>query len=159
MLLGTYFYSMDEKGRIRMPQKLKAQLGENFVVTKGSNGCLFVFPQKELEASIYEKLKSLPLTATEAQKPLRTILSSAFEVQEDSANRFLLPNVLREFAEIDKNIVVIGVGSRVEIWSEKNWQKYEQTEGESFDTSFEKLKRSEERRVGKECRSRWSPYH
>jgi len=138
MLLGTYFYSVDEKGRIRMPQKLKAQLGENFVVTKGSNGCLFVFSQDELKTAIYDKLKELPLTAIEAQKPLRMILSSAFEVQEDSAGRFMLPALLREFAKIEKNIVIIGVGSRCEIWSEEQWNAYNETTL-TFDESFEKL--------------------
>ena len=138
MLLGTYFYTVDEKGRIRMPQKLKSQLGENFVVTKGSNGCLFVFSQEELKTAIYDKLKELPLTAIEAQKPLRMIMSSAFEVQEDSAGRFMLPSILRDFAEINKNIVIIGVGSRCEIWSEERWNAYNES-SMGFDESFAKL--------------------
>lgn len=138
MLLGTYYYSVDEKGRIRMPVKLKAQLGDNFVVTKGSNGCLFVFSQDELKSSIYDKLKELPLTAADAQKPLRVIMSSAFEVQEDSVGRFTLPAILREFAQITKNIVIIGVGSRCEIWSEERWNEYNDSEM-SFDETFSKL--------------------
>lgn len=138
MLLGTYFYTVDDKGRIRMPQKLKSQLGENFVVTKGSNGCLFVFSQEELKTAIFDKLKELPLTAIEAQKPLRMIMSSAFEVQEDSAGRFNLPSILREFAQIDKNIVIIGVGSRCEIWSEERWNAYNDSTL-TFDESFAKL--------------------
>ncbi len=138
MLLGTYYYSVDEKGRIRMPVKLKAQLGDNFVVTKGSNGCLFVFSQDELKSSIYDKLKELPLTAADAQKPLRMIMSSAFEVQEDSVGRFTLPAILREFAQITKNIVIIGVGARCEIWSEERWNEYNDSEM-SFDETFSKL--------------------
>ena len=138
MLLGTYNYAVDDKGRIRMPAKLKTQLGENFVVTKGSNGCLFVFSQEELKSAIYDKLKELPLTAIEAQKPLRLIMSSAFEVQEDSAGRFMLPSILREFAQIDKNIVIIGVGSRCEIWSEERWKQYNDS-SLTFDESFTKL--------------------
>lgn len=138
MLLGTYFYTVDEKGRIRMPQKLKSQLGEDFVVTKGSNGCLFVFSQEELKSAIYDKLKELPLTAIEAQKPLRMIMSSAFEVQEDSAGRFMLPSILRDFAQINKNIVIIGVGSRCEIWSEEKWNEYNES-ALGFDESFAKL--------------------
>ncbi len=138
MLLGTYFYAVDEKGRIRMPQKLKSQLGENFVVTKGSNGCLFVFSQEELKTAIYDKLKELPLTAIEAQKPLRLIMSSAFEVQEDSAGRFTLPSILRDFAGINKNIVIIGVGSRCEIWSEERWNEYNNSQL-TFDENFAKL--------------------
>lgn len=140
MLLGTYNYSMDEKGRIRMPQSLKSQLGENFVVTKGSNGSLFVFSQNTLQTEILEKLKALPLTASEAQKPLRMILSSAFEVQEDSAGRFLLPQMLREFAKITKNIIIIGVGTRVEIWSEEVWNGYISDTQDKFDENFEQLK-------------------
>ena len=138
MLLGTYFYTVDDKGRIRMPQKLKSQLGENFVVTKGSNGCLFVFSQEELKTAIFDKLKELPLTAIEAQKPLKMLMSSAFEVQEDSAGRFNLPSILREFAQIDKNIVIIGVGSRCEIWSEERWNAYNDSTL-TFDESFAKL--------------------
>jgi len=140
MLLGTYFYSMDEKGRIRMPQSLKSQLGENFVVTKGSNGSLFVFSQNTLQTEILEKLKTLPLTATDAQKPLRMMLSSAFEVQEDSAGRFLLPQMLRDFASITKNVVIIGVGTRVEIWSEEVWNNYISDSQEDFDKNFDMLK-------------------
>lgn len=131
---------MDEKGRIRMPQSLKSQLGENFVVTKGSNGSLFVFSQNTLQTEILEKLKALPLTASEAQKPLRMILSSAFEVQEDSAGRFLLPQMLREFAKITKNIIIIGVGTRVEIWSEEVWNGYISDTQDKFDENFEQLK-------------------
>lgn len=138
MLLGTYFYSVDEKGRLRIPQKLKSKLGENFVVTKGSNGCLFVFSQEELKTSIYDKLKELPLTAIQAQKPLRMIMSSAFEVQEDSVGRFMLPALLRDFAKIEKNIVIIGVGSRCEIWSEEEWNKYNESDVD-FDASFSQL--------------------
>ena len=140
MLLGTYFYSVDDKGRMRMPQNLKSQLGENFVVTKGSNGSLFVFSQNALQTEILEKIKTLPITATEAQKPLRMILSSAFEVQEDSAGRFLLPQMLRDFAKISKNVVIIGVGTRVEIWSEETWNNYVSDSQEEFDKNFDLLK-------------------
>jgi len=140
MLLGTYFYAMDERGRIRMPAKLKTQLGDNFVITKGSNGSLFVFSQSTLQTEIFEKLKALPLTDANAQKPLRMILSSAFEVQEDSANRFLLPQILRDFAKITKNVVIIGVGSRVEIWSEEVWNDYIKNVDSNFDENFDNLK-------------------
>lgn len=140
MLLGTYFYSVDDKGRMRMPQNLKSQLGENFVVTKGSNGSLFVFSQNALQTEILEKIKTLPITATEAQKPLRMMLSSAFEVQEDSAGRFLLPQMLRDFAKISKNVVIIGVGTRVEIWSEETWNDYVSDSQEEFDKNFDLLK-------------------
>lgn len=110
MLLGTYYYSVDEKGRIRMPVKLKAQLGDNFVVTKGSNGCLFVFSQDELKSSIYDKLKELPLTAADAQKPLRMIMSSAFEVQEDSVGRFTCPRFCESLLKLQKTSSSSGSG-------------------------------------------------
>ena len=83
-------------------------------------------------------MKELPLTAVDAQKPLRMIMSSAFEVQEDSVGRFTLPAILRDFAQIEKNIVIIGVGSRCEIWSEERWNAYNADEL-SFDESFSKL--------------------
>ena len=89
---------------------------------------------------ILEKIKTLPITATEAQKPLRMMLSSAFEVQEDSAGRFLLPQMLRDFAKISKNVVIIGVGTRVEIWSEETWNDYVSDSQEEFDKNFDLLK-------------------
>ena len=122
MLIGTYRHSVDAKQRMRMPFKFKSELGADFVITKGSSSNLFVFSKTEFSA-LYNKLISLPLFDEEAQAPIRKFLSSAFEAEEDNQGRVLLPKELVKFAGIEKNIVFVGVGNRVEIWAEEKWDK------------------------------------
>ena len=130
MLIGTYRHSVDAKKRMRMPSKFKAELGANFVITKGSNGQLFVFSNAQFSA-LYEKMVNLPLFDEEAQKPIRKFLSSAFEAEEDNQGRVLLPKELVGFASIEKNIVFVGVGNRVEIWAEDAWNKADEDDDEN----------------------------
>ena len=122
MLIGTYRHAVDAKKRMRMPSKFKAALGSDFVVTKGTGENLFVFSREEFN-TIYEKLTAIPLFDDEAQKPVRKFLSSAFEAEEDNQGRFLLSKELILHAKINKNIVFVGVGNRVEIWAEELWEK------------------------------------
>ena len=122
MLIGTYRHSVDAKKRMRMPSKFKAELGSNFVITKGNSGNLFVFSNEQFSA-LYEKMVNLPLFDEEAQKPIRKFLSSAFEAEEDNQGRVLLPKELVKHAGIEKNMVFVGVGNRVEIWAEEAWDK------------------------------------
>lgn len=123
MLIGTYRHQIDEKFRMRMPAKFKEELGEGFVITKGTNNCLYAFTKSKF-AELYEKLTNLPIFDAEVQKPVRMLLSSAFESEEDKQGRILLAKELREYAKINKNIVLIGSGSRVEIWAEEEWDAY-----------------------------------
>lgn len=123
MLIGTYRHQIDEKCRMRMPTKFKEELGAGFVVTKGTNGCLYAFSAEKF-ASLYEKLTNLPIFDSEVQKPVRMFLSSAFETEEDKQGRILIAKELREYAKISKNIVLIGSGNRVEIWAEEEWNAY-----------------------------------
>ena len=122
MLIGTYRHSVDAKMRMRMPSKFKTVLGNDFIITKGTEENLFVFSKSSFD-ELYEKLTSLPLFDTEAQKPVRKFLSSAFESEEDNQGRVLLPKELVLHAKIQKNIVFVGVGNRVEIWAEEVWNK------------------------------------
>lgn len=122
MLIGTYRHSIDEKKRMRVPPKFKAELGSNFIITKGTDKNLFVFSRQQFEA-LYEKLTSLPLFDEEAQKPIRKFLSSAFEAEEDGQGRVLLPKELLSYAGITKNLVTVGLGNRAEIWAEEVWDK------------------------------------
>ncbi len=122
MLIGTYRHSVDAKKRMRMPSKFKSELGANFVITKGNTGNLFVFSNAQF-AALYEKMVNLPLFDEEAQKPIRKFLSSAFEAEEDNQGRVLLPKELVKHAGIEKGMVFVGVGNRVEIWSEEAWDK------------------------------------
>ena len=123
MIIGTYRHQTDEKSRLRMPSKFKDALGEGFIVTKGTNGCLFCFSQEQFE-DLYKKLEAVSMFDTEAQKPVRALLSSAFETEMDKQGRILLPQKLRNYAGITKNVVSIGVGNRVEIWSEEKFDEY-----------------------------------
>lgn len=116
MFMGEYNHTIDTKGRLIVPSKFREALGDAFVVTKGLDGCLFVYDN--IEWSLFEeKLKSLPITNKEARQFVRFFLAGATEAEVDKQGRILIPNVLREFAELTKEVVLIGVGSRIEIWS------------------------------------------
>ena len=120
LLTGEFSHSIDAKGRLIIPSKFREILGDNFVITKGNSGNLFVFSNEQFSA-LYEKMVSLPLFDEEAQKPIRKFLSSAFEAEEDNQGRVLLPKELVKHAGIEKNMVFVGVGNRVEIWAEETW--------------------------------------
>lgn len=137
MLNGEYFHSCDQKYRLRLPAKLKKDFSDGCFVTKGCDGCLFIFSAKQFEA-LSQKLDSLPIFDSKAQRPLRLLLSSAFEVEEDNQGRFLLPQALREFAGITKEVVFIGVGNRAELWSKEKWTEYNQNAG-NFDDCLKEL--------------------
>lgn len=120
--MGEYNHTIDAKGRLIIPAKFRETLGEEFVVTKGLDGCLFVYDNAEWSA-FEEKLKSLPLTNKDARKFVRFFLAGAATVEVDKQGRILVPNVLREFAELEKEVVLVGVASRVEIWSRSRWEE------------------------------------
>ena len=135
MLIGTYRHQIDEKCRMRMPGKFKTELGDGFIITKGTNGCLYAFSKEKFE-EVYNKLTNLPIFDVEVQRPVRTILASAFETEEDKQGRILVAKELRDFAKITKNIVFIGSGNRVEIWAEEQWDAYN---GGDFDQGIKAL--------------------
>ncbi len=120
MFMGEYSHTVDTKGRLIVPSKFREQLGEEFVVTKGLDGCLFAYENSEWKA-LEEKLRLLPLTNANARKFSRFFLAGATSCEVDKQGRILLPAVLRSFAKIDKEAVLVGVGSRIEIWSKENW--------------------------------------
>ena len=122
MFMGEYNHTVDAKGRLIVPSKFREQLGDEFVVTKGLDGCLFVYENTEWKA-LEEKLHALPLTNANARKFSRFFLAGATTCEVDKQGRILLPAVLREFAKIDKDAVLVGVGSRIEIGSRDNWNQ------------------------------------
>lgn len=123
MLIGTYRHQIDEKFRMRMPSKFKTELGEGFIITKGNDNCLYAFSSSQF-SELYNKFNNLPIFDSAVQKPVRMVLASAFESEEDKQGRILLSKELRDYARITKNIVVIGSGNRVEIWAEEEWDAY-----------------------------------
>ena len=122
MFMGEYNHTIDAKGRLIVPAKFREILGDNFIVTKGLDGCLFVYPNDEW-TRIEEKLKSLPLTNKNARQFTRFFLAGAAACEVDKQGRILLPQVLREFASLEKDVVLVGVASRIEIWSRERWDE------------------------------------
>ena len=119
---GEYSHSIDDKGRIAIPARFREALGERFMVTKGLDGCLFVFPMeawKEFE----EKLLAIPMLGRDNRKLVRHFLSGAQPVVPDKLGRILLPASLREYGALEKDVVTIGMGRRLEIWSGEAWEK------------------------------------
>lgn len=121
MFMGEYNHTIDAKGRLIIPSKFREALGDQFVVTKGLDGCLFVYDNKEWTA-FEEKLKSLPLTNKDARQFVRFFLAGAMQAEVDKQGRILVPGNLREFAGLEKEVVLVGVASRVEIWSRERWE-------------------------------------
>ena len=123
MLMGEYKHKMDKKGRVIIPAKFRNELGENFVATRGLDNCLFVYPMDEWN-TLKEKLTSLPITSKEARSFVRFFFSGATECKLDKQGRISLPVNLRNYANLNKQIVIIGLGSRIELWAEEKWDNY-----------------------------------
>ena len=121
MFMGEYNHTIDAKGRLIVPSRFREQLGSEFVVTKGLDGCLFVYPKEEW-ASIEAKFRSIPLTAKDARKFLRFFFAGAETYEVDKQGRILISQEQRKYADLQKEVVLAGVLSRIEIWSLKRWQ-------------------------------------
>ena len=120
MFMSEYNHTLDTKGRLIIPAKFRETLGEEFVISKGMDGCLFVYANDDWNA-FEQKLTSLPLINKEARQFARFFLAGAATVEVDKQGRILLPAHLREFAGLEKDVVLVGVGSRVEIWSKERY--------------------------------------
>jgi MraZ protein len=134
MLMGQYEHSIDAKGRVIIPAKFRGELGDRFVLTKGLDNCLFVYSLEEWK-NIEAKLKTLPLTKKDARAFTRFFLAGAVECEIDKQGRILIPANLREHAKIEKDVIFIGVSTRVEIWSKEVWEEY----SNNTDVSFEEI--------------------
>ncbi len=121
MFMGEYNHTIDAKCRLIVPSRFREILGDAFVVTKGLDGCLFVYDNEEWKL-FEEKLRALPITNKEARQFVRFFLAGAAEVEVDKQGRILIPNVLREFAGLAKDVALVGVGSRIEIWSRERFE-------------------------------------
>lgn len=138
MLIGEYIHTLDQKGRVIVPARFREELGENFIITRGLDNCLFLFHKQEW-ASLENKLKSLPFTRSEARAFMRMFFSGAADVEIDKQGRILIPPPLREHAVLKKEIVFIGVSSRAEIWSKENWEEYSNSSNLSYEQVAEKM--------------------
>ena len=138
MLIGEYEHSLDVKGRLILPAKIREDMGDEFIVTKGLDGCLFGFSQNEW-TNFEEKLKTLPLTNKNARDFVRFFLSGATECEIDKQGRFLITSNLREYATLEKDAIIIGVGTRIEIWNREKWKSYNSDENISADEIAENM--------------------
>jgi MraZ protein len=138
MLLGEYQHSIDGKGRVILPAKFREELGENCIATKGLEKCLFVYPKQEW-STIESKLKQLPLAKAEARAFVRFFFSGAAELECDKQGRVLVPANLRDYATLDKDIVIIGVLNRIEIWDKTAWEEYNNQIGPTVNDIAEHL--------------------
>ena len=121
-----------------MPAKLREDMGEKFIITQGLDGCLFGFSQNEWE-NFETKLKTLPLTNKNARDFVRFFLSGAMECEIDKQGRFLISSNLRNVATLEKEVIIIGVGTRIEIWNKEKWENYNNEENISADDIAENM--------------------
>ena len=129
MFIGEYQHSTDEKGRLAIPAKFRATLGERAVITRGLDRCLFLFSGADWE-ELAKKLAALPMADVNARAFGRLMLAGAMEAPLDAQGRILLPDYLRTYASITKQATIAGLYSRIEIWNDEAWKKYK-TETES----------------------------
>lgn len=122
MFMSQYNHTIDAKGRVIIPAKFREKLGESFVITKGLDGCLYGYAKEEWNA-FEEKLGTLPITNKNSRQFTRFFLAGAAECELDKQGRILIPSVLREFAGLDKDVVLVGVASKIEIWSKERWDE------------------------------------
>lgn len=121
MLMGTFTHNMDVKGRMNFPVKLREMLGESFIITKGLDGCLFVYSTEGFN-ELAEKIRQVPLS--KGRELQRFFMAGACEVEADKQGRILIPQTLREYAGLTKDIIVIGASTRAEIWDKDKWDKF-----------------------------------
>lgn len=136
--MGEFSHSIDTKGRLIIPAKFRDQLGAQFVVTRGMDGCLFGYPMSEWEV-LEQKLKELPLNKKDARAFVRFFYSAATECEFDKQGRVNLPQALSKHAGLEKKCVIVGVSDRIEIWSEDRWNNFAEGAEENFDEIAEKL--------------------
>ncbi len=138
MLLGEYKHNLDIKGRVAIPAKFREELKSGAIITRGLDNCLFVFTSKEWEV-LAHKLVSLPLAQANSRAFARLMLAGATDVDIDSQGRVLIPDYLRKYAGLSKQVTVAGLYNRIEIWDSENWEKYKQKTESSSDEIAEKL--------------------
>jgi MraZ protein len=139
MIIGQYNYNLDPKKRLTIPTKFRSVLSEGAVITRGIDGCLFLYPQKQWN-ELADKLSKLPLSQSNARSFARVMLAGAMDVKVDSLGRILIPDYLKEYAKLNKSVVIAGLYDRIEIWDEDAWKKYGQTTNTQVESMAEGLK-------------------
>lgn len=138
MLIGEYKHNLDPKKRLSIPSKFRKELGEGAILTRGLDNCLFVFPLQSWKP-FAEMLAGLSMAKKDTRSFSRLFLSGAVEVEFDSLGRILIPDVLKEYASLNKSVVVAGLFNRLEIWDENSWNAYRSNLEKNSDNIAEKL--------------------
>lgn len=138
MFMGEYSHTVDTKGRLIIPSKFREALGDKFVITKGLDGCLFAYDNAEWSA-FEEKLRAMPISKKDIRMFVRHFLAGAAEVEVDKQGRILIPAKLREYAELTKDVVLVGAAGHIEIWSQERWTALETEAEESMEDIAERM--------------------
>lgn len=125
MFIGEYLYTIDHKKRLSIPSKFRRTLGKRAVLTRGLDNCLVVYPLEEWR-KLTKKLEQLPNGQIDARGFVRIMLSGAVDVKFDKLGRILIPDYLKKYALLKKNVAIIGLSNRIEIWDEKKWRDYKE---------------------------------
>mgnify|MGYP001592249321 CR=1 FL=1 len=123
MLIGEYSHNLDQKKRLSVPAKFRKELGDGAVLTRGLDGCLWLFPSSQWSL-LAERIAALPMAQSDSRSFARLLLSGATEVQFDGLGRILIPDYLKEFAHLSREVVVTGVQNRLELWDKSAWTEY-----------------------------------
>lgn len=138
MLLGEYQHNLDNKGRVAIPAKFRDRLSAGAIITRGLDGCLFVFANKEWE-TLAQKLITLPLSQANSRAFVRLMLAGAIDVSLDNQGRVLIPDYLRKYSDLKKSVIVAGLYNRIEIWDTEKWHAYKTKTESSSEEIAEKL--------------------
>lgn len=138
MFLGEYRYTLDIKKRLSIPAKFRKNLGKNPILTRGLDGCLFLYPRREWE-KLSQKLGKLPLGKSDARGLQRLMLSGAMEVNLDSLGRILIPDYLKDYASLQKEVIIVGLYNHIEIWAKEKWEEYSQKVSQEIGNIAERL--------------------
>lgn len=138
MFLGTYEPKLDEKGRVILPAKFREELSRGLVLTRGQERCLYAFPMQEFQ-HLHEQLRAAPVTNKQSRDYLRVFLSGANDEVPDKQGRVTIPAALRNYAGLERDIAVIGAGTRVEIWDATAWHEYLNAQEDAFAATAEEV--------------------
>jgi MraZ protein len=138
VFLGTYAPKLDDKGRVILPAKFRSELEGGVVIARGQERCLYVFSTREFE-ELHDKIRQAPVTSKQARDYLRLFLSGANSEVPDSQNRVTIPAQLRAYAGLDRELTVIGVGNRAEIWDTEAWEQYYAEQESNFSDTTEEV--------------------
>lgn len=139
MFIGEYLYSIDDKKRLAIPAKFRKALGKKAVLTRGLDNCLVLYPLEEWQ-KVATKLENLPSSASDARAFARIMLAGAVDVELDKLGRILIPDYLKDYAFLKKNVAINGLSNRIEIWEEAKWKEYKEKTEKQIGDMAQRLK-------------------